>query len=390
MPSSDQEQKLLNLIADLEQFSREARFRSGLNIFEAAGMQRQEIRHLNFLAFLLRPQETHGLGDAFLKQLLQRALDTTSVEPPPIKPLTVALADFSDALVSREWRNIDLLVESKNNKLVFAIENEIDSSEGENQLSKYEGIVKSEFSSEQKLFAYLTKDGDPPSDQLWSAISYSDVVDALQAAKSHHLSNLTNEATILIDHYIGLIRRNIVPDQELIEQCRKLYAKHRDALELILQYGEVNAFESAANQFFKSHPELKLLANRTGRAAFLPTSLLEITPQIEGINWWGQSRPVLYWFNLQPGKLGLVLEVGPFSDAKFNREAFVKKFLEHFKVSTKIYPKYTRVYSEYKKLTEDQVSDPEEILTTMNALYANVVTRYLPAVTDITQRFFEK
>jgi hypothetical protein len=78
------------------------------------------------------------------------------------------------------------------------------------------------------------------------------------------------------------------------------------------------------------------------------------------------------------------------ANATFNREALVKTLLEHFKVSTKIYPKYTRVYSEYKKLTEDQVSDPEEILTTMNALYASVVTRYLPAVTDITRRFFEK
>jgi len=62
MSSSEEEQKLLELIKDLERFSREVRFPSGLNIFEAAGMHRQEIRHSNFLAFLLRPQETHGLG----------------------------------------------------------------------------------------------------------------------------------------------------------------------------------------------------------------------------------------------------------------------------------------------------------------------------------------
>jgi hypothetical protein len=58
-----------------------------------------------------------------------------------------------------------VLVESKNNKLVFAIENKLDGSEGDTQLSRYESIVKSQFPNDQKLFAYLTKEGDPASDQ---------------------------------------------------------------------------------------------------------------------------------------------------------------------------------------------------------------------------------
>jgi LysR family transcriptional regulator, glycine cleavage system transcriptional activator len=80
MSASDLEQKLLNLITDLDQFSQQKRFPSRLNIFEATGIHRQEIRHSNFLAFLLRPQESHGLGDAFLKRLLQKALDNTSLD----------------------------------------------------------------------------------------------------------------------------------------------------------------------------------------------------------------------------------------------------------------------------------------------------------------------
>jgi hypothetical protein len=79
LPSSDHEKKLLDLLIDLDRFSREKR--SGLNIFEAAGLHRQEIRHSHFLAFLLRPQEAHGLGDAFLKRLIQKALNDTSPIP---------------------------------------------------------------------------------------------------------------------------------------------------------------------------------------------------------------------------------------------------------------------------------------------------------------------
>ena len=70
MEVTDLEQKLLNLVNDLDQFSRGKHFPSGLNIFEAVGLDRQEIRHSNFLAFLLRPQESHGLSDAFLKRLI--------------------------------------------------------------------------------------------------------------------------------------------------------------------------------------------------------------------------------------------------------------------------------------------------------------------------------
>jgi PD-(D/E)XK nuclease superfamily len=305
MSSSEEEQKLLELIKDLEQFSREVRFPSGLNIFEAAGMHLQEIRHSNFLAFLLRPQEPHGLGAEFLRRLALKAIDASSIDPPPIKPITVALADFSDVLVSREHRNIDLLVQSKVDNLVFVIENKLESSESEYQLSKYEEIISSEFPKSDKLFAYLTKDGHPPSNPLWSAIDYSDVVDALQEARFHLQSSVTDDAKVLVDHYIELIRRNIVPDEVLKEQCRKLYLKHKNALDLIFRYGEVNAFESAANQFFDTHKELKRWTSRTSTAAFLPISLLEVIPEIEGINWWGQSRPIVYWFNLQPGNLVL-------------------------------------------------------------------------------------
>ena len=44
------------------------------NILEVLGVVRQELRHSDFLAFLLDPSANHGLGDAFLKQLLKHAL----------------------------------------------------------------------------------------------------------------------------------------------------------------------------------------------------------------------------------------------------------------------------------------------------------------------------
>ena len=39
------------------------------NIFEVIGATWQELRHSDFLTFLLDPQQNRGLGDAFLKRL---------------------------------------------------------------------------------------------------------------------------------------------------------------------------------------------------------------------------------------------------------------------------------------------------------------------------------
>jgi hypothetical protein len=194
---------------------------------------------------------------------------------------------------------------------------------------------------------------------------------------------------MVIDQYVSMIRRNIVPDQNLVEQCRKLYAQHRSALDLILRYGEVNAFEIAANAFFKSHSDVKVMAVRPSRAVFLPEPLYQIVPELEGTAWFGQSRPVAFWFYLRPdNRFGLIVEIGPFTGEKFSRERLVKNLLSHFGSNSKIYPKYTRVCNEYKKLTEDQVSDPAEMENAMNAVYETVTSKHLSAITDILATFF--
>jgi len=47
------------------------------NIFDALGVVRAEIRHSNFLAWLLDPLESHGQGALFLKALLMDLLRHT-------------------------------------------------------------------------------------------------------------------------------------------------------------------------------------------------------------------------------------------------------------------------------------------------------------------------
>jgi hypothetical protein len=75
---------------------------------------------------------------------------------------------------------------------------------------------------------------------------------------------------------------------------------------------------------------------------------------------------------------------------KFKREPLVKELLEHFHSGKKISPKYTRVYSEYKKLTDDQLNDPDEIQKIMNSLYQGVASKHLVALAKVLGGFFVK
>jgi len=387
VPSANDEEHLLSLISDLELFAAQSN-RSKLNIFELVGLDRQEIKHSRFLKFLLTPVESHGLGDAFLKELIAKVFDNLD-SGPPIRPLAFALASFEDAIVQNEWRNIDILIESKSNQLVLAIENKIDASEGKDQLSKYESIIDAAYPRYRRVFAYLTApDADTPSRSRWSSISYADVLHAL--AKACRSKALVPEIQLTIDHYVELIRRNIVPDDELIEQCRQIYSKHRQALELIYRYGEVNSFHTAASNFFKEHPEFRWSTLKPSRAAFLPAPIFDATPEMPGMSWFGQARPVLFWFLLEAKKLGLIVEVGPFNHPRYPREPLARKLLQHFGSNAKtISPQYTRVHTQYRPLKEEAAGDVEKLQSDMSALYKDAA-QHLGAVAAILTEYFKK
>ncbi len=79
------------------------------NIFEALGAVHQEVRHSDFLAFLLNPQQNHGLGDLFVKRLLQEAISQADFVQ-PITPIDLDIWDLDDIEVRREWQSIDILI----------------------------------------------------------------------------------------------------------------------------------------------------------------------------------------------------------------------------------------------------------------------------------------
>src|SRR5438552_4938415 len=107
------------------------------NVFDALGIARVEIRHSNFLAFILDPAESHGQGQLFLRALLMDLLKTAPAELRPLSPIDLDGADLRGVEVKREWRNIDLLITCKEPHFAVLFENKVGSQDHSDQLNRY-------------------------------------------------------------------------------------------------------------------------------------------------------------------------------------------------------------------------------------------------------------
>ena len=164
--TQEQQQQLDNLLLseDLEELNN---LTGHFNIFNALKLQNNEIRHSNFLAWLMTPYESHKLGDYFLKEFLKSAIKEYSLNTDISLSLKdIAFLKFDDAEIRREYKNIDLLIVSAQNKFVCIVENKIWTGEHDCQLERYAGIVDTEFNGYQKLYIYLAPYNDCESELL--------------------------------------------------------------------------------------------------------------------------------------------------------------------------------------------------------------------------------
>lgn len=211
------------------------------NIFEAVGMERQEIRHSRFLAFLLDPNESHGMGDAFVKRLLQRAVMDAPNISTPVTPIELSLWDLGEMSVRREWRRIDIFLLDEREKLAVIIENKIGAGEHSDQLDRYHEAVREEYPDYRLLALYLTPGGDEPSHPEYLPVDYQTVCEVLDELAESRASVMEPDAAVLITHYTEMLRRHIVGDSEIARLSRQIYQKHQRAIDLIYQHRRSSA-----------------------------------------------------------------------------------------------------------------------------------------------------
>lgn len=218
--------KLLALSSEPKLKALENRLKREVNFFDILGVSETEIRHSNMLAWLLDPNQNHGLGSFMLKQLYDEIADNDAVRP-----------DFKKFKVYREWKNIDLLLVSETVKVVICIENKINAVESPDQLEKYHNIIEREYPGYKTYYRFLTLDGHESSQpDVWQSLDYEFIIKALKLALETHEYSLSNRAETIISQYLSILERKVIGmDDKTRELVDDIFKEHREAIEFIME-----------------------------------------------------------------------------------------------------------------------------------------------------------
>lgn len=279
-------------LADIGCLDKLAEWTDKFNLFDVLKISRAEIRHSNVLAWLLDPNESHGLGDSVLRGFVQYA------DP------EISLAGCSGFSIYREWHNIDILAVSPGERFLLCIENKIDTGEHDDQLNRYRRLIEEDYPDYTKRYIYLSPEDDESSDpEHWCSMGYRDVLDIVGKARDG--ADMAPGAALLIDNYIDTVRRDIVGDEELTRVCAEIYAKHQRALDLIFE-NRPNLSSMVAEMIQRWMEE----KTRDGEMEYIPESstrknyrfktklLSSLLPDVENIlsSW---KTPNFYFYELR-------------------------------------------------------------------------------------------
>ncbi len=192
------------------------------NIFRILKAKRTEIRHSNFLGWLLDPSESHGLGEKILIKVLRDILLAGKIDN--ISPFDLEGINFRKVEVLREHQNIDILI--RLGDIIVCIENKFDTSDHSWQLLKYKNIVEKDYVDKKHIFVYLTPNGDDPNDKdmwvIYQNYSYVDFIKILEIILLNK-DDLRPTVYTYIKDYLITIKQEILWNDELNKLESELY-----------------------------------------------------------------------------------------------------------------------------------------------------------------------
>lgn len=215
--------------------------RNKYNVFDILNIHRQELRHSDFLAFLMNPKRSGYIA----QQFLQNFLSLLAQEYPQLNLdfFKIFFCNFEQVIVKREYKHIDLLLEIKlsNETYIVVIENKIDSGEQiyedeevKGQLAKYKKIVEAEYKNCVPIYLFLSPDKRQPSESGWTAIDYNLIYSVLCKV---NIDTADSTIKTLVQDYKKMIRSQfkMEKDRALREAALQIYNANADIFDFIFE-----------------------------------------------------------------------------------------------------------------------------------------------------------
>ena len=213
-----------------------------IDVFHSLGLDEKEEFHSNYLAWLLSPTESHGLGSYFLREFLRSRGWHGAIAAPAISETTVS-REYS-LFLSGETGRLDIRVQNDNSEFICAIENKVWSPESGSQLAFYRHALDTHFPGYRVGRIYLTPNGALPEDsrerERWTIMTYRDILGLVERTVKEKSDSLHDDVKALLRQYATTLRRNIVPEvsDDVHQLARQIYRKHKQAIDLIIEHRE--------------------------------------------------------------------------------------------------------------------------------------------------------
>lgn len=325
LPEEQQIEELNKLLVECRGLEQVEELARRFNALRVLGVQHGELRHSNVLAWLLTPDESHGFGDRFLRRWLLRVIYESDIARDKVPHLVnVAAQPFSFVRITREWRNIDVLVELElpnDQRWVIAIENKVNAKQSSKQLERYRKLVDEAFAGAAfQILVFLTVTGDSPedSDGRWIIAFHSQIEAVLSELLEERNSTMGEGPKSLIHDYLDVLNENLMKTPRAAELAQQIYALHRRALDIIFEHkpdSTADLTEAASEMFEKNAAAagIQMRIGNKGVVRFVPNEWA--TPENLSGEGWGRQKSAYILCEIllttKPARLQIVQNKAP-------------------------------------------------------------------------------
>lgn len=292
------------------------------NIFEAMNADKDELKHSAFLAFLLNPNQKHGIGEEFLRRFLFESAKIAQASGRTgeniLRPSNVLASKLSGTTVRTEEGGIDVLITNDANKFIVVIENKINAGETNDQLIRYHAHVEKLYGGWDKLYLFLSPNKRAPSFDAYHPIAYELIQRIAQQVLTSKSGKIPTDVAVMIKHYFDLLGRNSMSENSVRDTAIKLYTKHKEVFEYIISNrpDKLHKLRELASSKFHdwccSREDIKVMYTTTWGVDFAPVEWsdnIKLTHKVD------KDIGLVTYFNFNfDGRFRLRMYIGPGDD----------------------------------------------------------------------------
>jgi hypothetical protein len=199
-----------------------------INLFKVFGVSGKEEAHSKFLVWLMKEEESHGLGNIFIKGFMNTVAERYSRTNNLSSEGAIIIPEASG-----EHGVPDIKIKGKD--FLCIVENKIRAMEGKDQTKRYADDASKEIENmkidKEKLFLiFLTPFGRSPLDKRFKTMDYKEIIRLLREILKFR-QNIDDSTKFLIEQFIFNLEMEILHIFDLeksVENCLVQYSKRRE------------------------------------------------------------------------------------------------------------------------------------------------------------------